>query len=41
MGALIDRLPRLNNATAARHVFSLTDSCCGGQRKPCTHLKGL
>ena len=37
MDALFDQLPHLNNATAARHIFLLTNSCGGCQRQPCTH----
>ena len=35
--ALIDRLPHVNNATTARHVFSPTISRCAGQPWPFMH----
>ena len=37
MDALFDHLPHLTNATAARHIFLLTNSCGGCLRQPCTH----
>ena len=39
--ALIDRLPHVDNATTARHVYSLTVSHCAGQRQPCMHCSSL
>ena len=36
MDKLFDHLPHLTNATAARHLFLLTNSCGNCLRRPCT-----